>query len=211
MPKSLEERFWAKVEKGKGDECWEWMGWKQNRGYGQVTRGCKLVLTHRYSWQLAYGAIPEDKCVLHKCDNRACVRPDHLFLGTLADNARDAAEKGRMSRGEERPCAKLSEEEVLEIRKRFASGKFLQRELGLEFGVNQPTIGEIVRGDTWAFLPGPLTKKGRARKLTPEKVREIRRLRGMGIGTNQLGKAFGVSHSTISHVVHRRTWKHINP
>ena len=94
----IEERFWAKVE--KTDACWEW----QSRiapatGYGNFAiwkQGRRTTwLAHRLAWFLTNGAIPKGLCVLHKCDNRRCVRPDHLFLGTAADNVHDCIAKGR--------------------------------------------------------------------------------------------------------------------
>jgi hypothetical protein len=98
-------RFWKFVS--RSSECWEWCGDVTTRGYGQLTFVIKRidarkwdrrlkVLCHRLSWQLHYGEIPDGMRVLHKCDNRVCVRPDHLFLGTEMDNYLDAIKKGRL-------------------------------------------------------------------------------------------------------------------
>lgn len=98
MAKDIHERFWSKVKITEG--CWEWVGSKQIGGYGELraTRTWK-VLAHRVSWQLHYGRIPEGFYVCHHCDNRCCVRPDHLFLGTAQDNTDDMIAKGRQIRG----------------------------------------------------------------------------------------------------------------
>ena len=91
----LYDRFWEKVRTGKG--CWEWQGGRAAFGHGLIHlgNGNKLVQAHRVAWELANGPIPDGLCVLHHCDNPPCVRPTHLFLGTLGDNARDMVAKGR--------------------------------------------------------------------------------------------------------------------
>jgi hypothetical protein len=90
---TLERNFWPRIQKTEG--CWLWMGWTIRRGYGQITLAKKRILTHRLSYTLAYGEIPEGMLVCHKCDTPRCVNPSHLFLGTPLDNARDMVAKGR--------------------------------------------------------------------------------------------------------------------
>lgn len=86
-------RFWSKVQ--MGPSCWVWEGARNRGGYGTFRRGSVVIKAHRAAWEFCYGPIPEGLCVLHKCDNPPCVRPDHLFLGTVADNAQDRVAKGR--------------------------------------------------------------------------------------------------------------------
>lgn len=88
------ERFWSHV--AKSDGCWEWTGTRPHNKYGRFRIGETFVMSHRYSWTITNGAIPEGQCVCHRCDNMKCVRPDHLFLGTHTDNMRDAQGKGRL-------------------------------------------------------------------------------------------------------------------
>lgn len=126
-----ESAFWQRVRKTA--QCWEWFGPLTPVGYG--THGAKRV--HRLSWEMANGPIPDGLHVLHKCDNRKCVRPDHLFIGTHQDNLADAGRKGRMR-------MKLSIADIRRVRARYASGQWLQRELAVEFGVKRGTISRIV-------------------------------------------------------------------
>jgi hypothetical protein len=161
------DRFWAKVE--QSNDCWEWRGARGAEGYGQMRlakRGAgSSVRAHRVAWELRNGAVPDGLSVLHSCDNRGCVRPDHLFLGTRADNNRDRDLKGRAAkgarhgthttpesyRGERQWRAKLTSDDVLRIRSRFAGGA---TKLGLsrEFGVSRRTVRSILSGENWGWL-----------------------------------------------------------
>lgn len=104
-------RFWSKVQKADGDRCWIWVGGKTSNdtfGYGHISVRSRLQVASRVSYELSVGPIPEGQRVLHRCDNPPCVRPDHLFLGTQADNIRDCRRKGRMRRGPGRPFVRQS-------------------------------------------------------------------------------------------------------
>jgi len=97
-----ESFFWSKVNKTDG--CWEWNRTPSKSGYGNVVRRRKQISSHRASWEIHYGPIPNGLWVLHKCDNKLCVRPDHLYLGTNSDNQRDAVHRGLNTVGIRRPA-----------------------------------------------------------------------------------------------------------
>ena len=119
-----EARFWSKVQKSDG--CWLWMPTSTfPYGYGAFYLNGTNVAAHRYAWELVNGPIPAGLVVCHNCpggDNPRCCRPDHMFLGTLGDNTRDAVRKGRMTQGEASNLAKLKPEQVLDIRARAVAG-----------------------------------------------------------------------------------------
>ncbi len=152
MSRPLWLRFWDKVKKTDG--CWEWTGWTRE-SYGRIkTGGGAFQTAHRVSWELHNGAIPPGLFVLHKCDNPKCVRPDHLFMGTKADNNHDRHSKGRSGShiGEKNGRHILSEADVLEIRRRFSPWKCKYKDLAKEFNVSMSTINYILAGRTWKHL-----------------------------------------------------------
>ena len=147
------ERFWAKVDKASG--CWWWTAYRNQWGYGVFGfHARKHSLAHRVAWEFTNGAIPDGLLVLHRCDNPACVNPDHLFLGTNQDNMDDMYKKGRQRhiRGEDRTDAKLTEKSVRDVRRRQKEGNVTHRQLATEYGVSRSTVSMAVRGDTWGWL-----------------------------------------------------------
>lgn len=155
-----ERSFWPNVIKRKSG-CWEWTACT-NSGYGALS--CAQFgswLAHRFSWRLHRGKIPKRKdelCVCHKCDNRLCVNPDHLFLGTRADNIADAKRKGRHGtgekkarRGEAHGMSKLTHYQVLRIRE-FLSVGVKQSELALQYNITQTCVYRIKKRLAWKHI-----------------------------------------------------------
>lgn len=149
---SVVERFWNQVD--KSGECWEWVGYTSESGYAKITinaNGDKMA-AHRFAYEMANGPIPEGMVVCHSCDNPTCVRHDHLFLGTAADNTFDKVKKGRQSKGEHQPHSKLTDEKVLEMRKEYAAGGISYAELGKKYGVSKQCALRAVKGIGWKHI-----------------------------------------------------------
>lgn len=152
MPAKLTpEKFWSMCEK-RENSCWEWTRCLHKDGYGQLSYHRKFWLAHRLAWHLARGPIPKGICVCHKCDNPKCINPDHLFIGSHAENMSDMKNKGRrknINSGELNGRAKISASDAAEIRNKYQSGKTRQVDLAAEYGIAQTVISLIVRGKIW--------------------------------------------------------------
>lgn len=148
--KSLRRRFSSRII--ITERCWEWCGQIASTGYGRIRFGQLHTFAHRVSYSFFFGKIPRGLCVLHKCDNPRCVRPDHLFLGTKKDNTDDAVRKGRMPHGESHKLHKLSAAQVTEIRQRHSSGES-RRALRTDFRISKSQVQRIVTAASWRHLP----------------------------------------------------------
>lgn len=151
LPIPAAERLWARTDR-TGD-CWVWLGGRDWKGYGRIRVGGPTVGTHRLSWEIHHGPIPRGLWVLHHCDNPPCLRPDHLFLGTQADNTADMVSKGRQrgAVGTANRHARLTPQQVADIRRRYVRGSSTSgtTALAVEYGVSDVMIGKIVRGTAW--------------------------------------------------------------
>lgn len=154
-------RFWRKVR--RTEDCWEWQGCLNRQNYGKFHSRPVLWLAHRFAYTIAHGPIPTGLCVLHRCDNPRCVRPDHLFLGSIADNNADMAAKGRRGisgfvrvprkqTGTDNHMAKLTDEVVRDIRARYASGGASLSTLAREYGCSPNTISRAIHRVSWKHV-----------------------------------------------------------
>lgn len=194
--------------------CQLWIGGYSAAGYGYLDYGGKRLSVHRVVWELFRGPIPPGMNVCHHCDVPPCGNPDHLFLGTHADNRRDCTEKGRAARGDANGARKHPETRPRGDRngsrlhpERLARGDKHGSRLHPE---------RMSRGSShgWSLHP-ELTLKGKkngSSKLTDDNVREIRKLWATGLWLQRmLAERFGVTKTAVGFVVNNKTWKHVQP
>ena len=153
---SIVDKFLAKVE--VSGDCWLWKGAKTNlrhgHAYGVISdKNKKRTMAHRVSWEIYVGPIPEGLCICHHCDNGLCVKPAHLFIGTIADNNRDAREKGRIPfpKGEFHGMAKLESTQVLHMRMLYQDG-LSTRKIASKFGISKAHAFQIVAYKRWKHI-----------------------------------------------------------
>ena len=151
--RTVESRFWAKVQTAGPDECWLWLGSILNHGHGAFRNRRatgESFLAHRTSYEIANGPIPPGQVVRHTCDNKRCVNPAHMILGTQRDNMRDAEERLRFKQGEAHPVAKLTAADVKLIRNVLKPTTNKERlAIAGRLGVAQATVNDVVKGRTW--------------------------------------------------------------
>lgn len=160
------QRFFDRVEAKEGG-CWEWIGHLNHHGYGMMSVDYRQYPAHRISYFMHFGIDPQRFVLLHACDNPPCVNPLHLHLGTQGDNVRDCAAKGRIGhgprhgtktcperyRGENSSHAKITDQQVIEIRKMYIPGIISQRTIAEMYGLCQQTVHEIITNQIWKHLP----------------------------------------------------------
>lgn len=151
------ERFWQRVD--KTDTCWNWTGKTNDKGYGYLHCMGMVESAHRISYVISISPIPDGLMVLHSCDNRRCVRPDHLFLGTAKDNSDDMYAKGRSytqrvrNPGILNGRSHLTESQVREIRALYKETSLTFREIGQRFGISKGQASKVARRLAWRDLP----------------------------------------------------------
>lgn len=149
----LRQRLEEKVV--RGPECWEWIGALNDGGYGVINlHGSQgpQVRAHRIAFYLEHGVAPE--VVMHRCDNRRCVNPDHLLAGDHTANALDRDQKNRVAHGVNHYAARLTLDQIIDIRRRYADGSETQKQIAENFGIHRVTVSKIVRGVAWKRTKG---------------------------------------------------------
>lgn len=152
-------RLMSKVRVDEATGCWQWTASCRRGGYGQLGLKGGVFTAHRLSYIVHIGEIPGGMFVCHRCDNRKCLNPAHLFVGTAAENTADMMTKGRFVlgrryRGEEIRSAKLSEAEVIAIRNKHIPRQYTRKQLASEYGVSVATIKNVLCGRCWSHVGG---------------------------------------------------------
>ena len=207
------KRFWNKVEVKNHDECWEWLGSCDAKGYGTFNANYHSIRAHRVSYMIKNGrhSIPEGMSICHRCDNRKCVNDKHLFLGTNYDNVQDRHKKGRSgsAKGENHGGSKLKNEDVVYIRNSFAKKEKSKKELAKMFNMSMSMIKGIIRGSYWKDSGGKITKV-EINRLSVDEVKNIRyNLLKTDIPRKDIAEKYGVSISTIANIENKKAWRNI--
>lgn len=224
---SFKKRFWSKMNVASPEECWPWKTGFHTAGYGQCYPDTKTKYAHRVAFEIAKGEIPEGMSVLHKCDNPPCCNPDHLFLGTRADNMKDMDQKGRRPLGIQSVVAKITDEDVVRIRILYHKGGMTQKQIGKMYGLCQTHIGHIVTGRKRRSVPmpndwikSPIPKRqlrepaefaaALRRRLTEEDRSKALEMFKNGSTKSDIARVLNFSHNTVAKFLSGKTWKHLS-
>jgi len=225
---SLLERFSKRVNVPENWEenislCWNWIANKDRDGYGRISQGIdQQFKAHRVAWEIYFGPIPNDKIIMHTCDNTSCVNPYHLSLGTYKDNSQDMVNKGRTNPciGSESGRAILTEDEVLEIVNGVKFGTYISiTQIVLKYDVSKGTIYQIFEGKNWTHITLKnfslfdlkyLRNKLNTRiALHIDDVKDIRKRLINNESVTSIANLYGVSYNTIGSIKHGVSWQNV--
>lgn len=191
-------RLLASVLRDSGSGCWVWQKYRNRRGYGCMTMRASLsFLAHRVSYTLFRDAVPSGMMVCHHCDNPPCCNPSHLFVGTRQDNMDDMKRKGRSPAGTASPNSKLTDADVMEIRRRYEAGERTE-DIATRFNIKARNVSWVATGKAWSHLPGAVApRRPKRRILTAADICSIREMRASGVRATAIAAAFGIHESAV--------------
>lgn len=224
----LIERFESRVD--RSGDCHVWTGTRLNKfGHGCISVGGHNAPAHRVAWVIATGrAVPAKHVIRHTCDVPACVNPDHLVLGTFADNMNDAIDRDRVPVGEAHYRSKLTDDMVREIRARFAAGDASAMEMANEYPVSASAITQMLAGKTWKHITGGVPVLPTKRSVRPhdpasfkrgnehprsrynaEQVSAFKSLVRGGMSVSEAGRQTHIAESSARQIAAGRSWAHV--
>lgn len=215
-------KIFTKIQ--KTTSCWLWTGACDINGYGIFNMYNKCWRVHRLSYIIHYGNFNQKMCILHKCDIRNCVNPNHLFIGTRQDNHRDMHNKNRYPCGEDHGNSTISEVEVRQLLIEIYNYKFNSiQEVCEVYKIGKEVVHSILNGKTWKHITNQLyvpldelkkrvicSKSGEYNsncKLSLQDIDKIKYLIKCGVPCTQIATQFNVGSTTIYNIKHGRTWK----
>jgi len=203
------------------ETCWEWLAHRNPRGYGMFMYENSAQLAHRISYMMEYGEIPYGLLVCHKCDNPACVNPNHLFLGTPNDNMKDMVKKNRQNQGEEVYTSKLNENIIREILYGINNGVYKSiSQIKKKYNVGKTTIVDLLHSKNWKPIIHEVEKelnlnvidlynKITKKRMNEQTVIKIRELISQGYSNTYIGKLLGYARNTIANIRSCKSWAEV--
>jgi hypothetical protein len=205
------DRFWSKVKKTSRTACWLWQSYRDGYGYGRYHVAKRSISVHRIAYFLKHGKLDPTLFVCHTCDNPACCNPDHLWLGTNADNCRDMVSKSRSLYGERNPKAKLTPSQVRRVVQLHDHG-YTHAVVAKQVGCSIETVSAIITGKQWRSITGRCRTLGMKHGekhpraiLTIEVVHRIMQL-SKSYGATEVARRLGFKIPTVYSVLSGQTW-----
>lgn len=199
---SPEQYLFNRINIDELTKCWNWKMGTDKDGYGLCYEFIEGVTrAHRFAYALLIAPIPNNKYVLHSCDNPSCCNPDHLFLGTAKDNAQDRVSKGRFV-GEDASSAIYSDDDFRKIRELYEMG-LSQNQISKDTGMSRSQVGRVIRGQVRGLES---TLKSHF-KYTDDQIQEVRRLRSTGLAMSKVAQQMGMSLPFVKNILYNKQRK----
>lgn len=199
---SMENKFWSFVDKKDTNNCWEWKGILYKQGYGRFYHhSTSERKAHRISFIIHFGEILKEVVICHRCNNRKCVNPNHLYSGTHMDNMKDL-QNSNILKGENNPASKLTEDIILKIRNEYKSKKISMYSMANKYDVSQTLISKIICGYVWKHVGGPIGLST-INEITPFQIEQIKKLRKEGKNIKKIGTIIHMSGERIGNILRK--------